>query len=416
MDKLVDKLLKSRGKLSIFSRNIDYLACCIALLYLISPSSVYSQLTLSSDAEITLLTCDPGDQLYSTYGHTSFRVFDPANGLDDVYNYGTFDFETPGFYLKFVRGKLNYLLTIGDYQAFRRWYMAHHRSVYEQILFLSPGEKQAFYEFLYNNSLPENREYLYDYFFKNCSSVPRDIIYELTGETWIPDSALNQPGAYTFRELIHEKLTALPWAQFGIDLILGMKIDRKASPYEQMFLPEHLMTYMAKVKRNIKGREAPLVISEQQIVFGNPIAPYEGILPIHVTWIFFILVAAFTAWQFFKKNTHKLLDVILFFLAGLAGILMVVMWIGTDHSTATHNLNLLWALPTHMFIAFILLRSHPPAWLSTYFLVAAAAHLLFLLGHPLLPQYFHPAALPLVCALLLRSIYLWRQQSFLPIK
>ena len=412
----MDKLLKNRGKLPPLSHNIFFRVCGLALYFFCASPVAYSQVTLSDQAEITLLTCDPGDQLYATYGHTSFRVFDPINGLDDVYNYGTFDFNTPGFYLKFVRGKLNYLLTIGDYQAFRRWYLTHQRSVYEQILFLSPGEKQAFYEYLFNNSLPENREYLYDYFFKNCSSVPRDIIFELTGETMVPDSTLHAPGANTFRELIHEKLTSLPWAQFGIDLILGMKIDRKASPYERMFLPEHLMTHMGKVKRKVKGREIPMVISQEQVVFGSQLPPYEGILPIHVTWAFFVLVAAYTLWQFFKQNTQKRLDFILFFLAGLAGLLMVVMWVGTDHSTATHNLNLLWALPTHLFAAFYLLKSTTPKWLPTYFLVAALIHLLFLLGHPFLPQYFPPAALPLVGALLLRSIYLWRQQTSTPIK
>ena len=31
------------------------------------------------------------------YGHTMIRVVDPSNSLDVAYNWGTFDFNTPGF-------------------------------------------------------------------------------------------------------------------------------------------------------------------------------------------------------------------------------------------------------------------------------------------------------------------------------
>ena len=401
----MDKLLRIGGEIPFLLHNIFRQAiCCFLLIYFFTP--VQSQVSLTPNAEITLLTCDPGAQLYSTYGHTCFRVFDPENGLDDVYNYGTFDFETPGFYRKFVQGKLNYILSIGDYQAFRRWYMANHRTVYEQLLLITPEEKQSFYEFLFVNSQPENREYLYDYFFKNCSSVPRDILFDQLGDSFIPDSTLHEPGDQTFRELIHEKLIRLPWPQFGIDLILGMKIDRKATPYEKMFLPEHLMDFVSRSRRSIKGKEIPLAHPAQEIVFGEPLSPYKGILPIHVTWAFFGVVMLISLWQFIRKKQNRWIDILLFFIAGLAGFIMLVMWIGTDHSTATHNLNLLWALPTHLIAAIFLLKSPLSEGVRTYFFVAAILHGLFLVGHGLLPQQFHPAIVPLICALLLRSLYI----------
>ncbi|MGB5383353.1 MAG: DUF4105 domain-containing protein, partial [Lutimonas sp.] len=73
--------------------------------------SSFSQSDLLSDeAEISVITCGPGSELYSTFGHSAFRILDPKRNLDKVYNYGTFNFETPNFYAKFVRGKLLYEL------------------------------------------------------------------------------------------------------------------------------------------------------------------------------------------------------------------------------------------------------------------------------------------------------------------
>ena len=417
MDKSVDNLLKSRGELVIRIGNIPtlFLIPHILLFYiLISP--LVAQVRLSPQAQIGVLTCDPGPYIYSTFGHTSFHVFDPTNGINEVYNYGTFDFEAPGFVRKFVQGKLNYILSIQDYQRFRYFYLHNKQSVYEQTLLLSPQEQQSFYEYLSTNALPENREYLYDYFFKNCSTVPRDIIFEQLGDSLQIDSALYEPGDYTLRELIHEKLTRLPWMKFGIDLILGMKIDKKTTPYGAMFLPDQLMEYLRKQNRVANNQLLPMVAFENQVVHGQPLPEYSGILPIHITWILFALIALYTLWQFLRKSSQRWVDCLLFLIAGLAGITMIVMWVGTDHSTTSQNLNLLWALPTHFIAAIALMRGNTPSWLRSYFLISAILHGLFLCFHFFLPQEFPFAILPFVGGLFLRSIFLWKGQTFSSIK
>ncbi|MEM9723294.1 MAG: DUF4105 domain-containing protein [Bacteroidota bacterium] len=404
-------MLITRGELVERTHNIFLLVFLFLFLGPFASTKLLGQVQLSPQAQIGVLTCEPGPFIYSTFGHTCFHVFDPTTGLNEVYNYGTFDFETPGFVRKFVQGKLNYILSVEDYQRFRYFYLYNKRSVYEQGLLLSLPERQRFYEYLYTNALPENRMYLYDYFFKNCSSVPRDILFEQLGDSLQVDSSLFQPGNLTFRELIHEKLTRLPWMKFGIDLILGMKIDRKATPYEAMFLPDQLMAHLKKQNRILQQRAIPLVIFEGQPVYGEELPPYSGIRPSHITWTVFLLIVLYTAWQFRQNSTRRWLDCILFLIGGLAGIVMIVMWLGTDHSTTSHNLNLLWALPTHLVAAVALMRKHLPSWLGTYFLIAAILHGLFILFHPLLPQVFPFAILPIVGSLFLRSIFLWRKQS-----
>ena len=60
----------------------------------------------------------PGQELYSTFGHSALRITDTVTNQDIVYNYGTFYFGDPDFYTKFVRGKLMYYLSTDNFQSF----------------------------------------------------------------------------------------------------------------------------------------------------------------------------------------------------------------------------------------------------------------------------------------------------------
>ena len=60
---------------------------------------------ISEEAQISLITGEPGKELFTAWGHSAIRVYDPTKGIDYVYNYGTFDFNAPGFYQKFLQGK-----------------------------------------------------------------------------------------------------------------------------------------------------------------------------------------------------------------------------------------------------------------------------------------------------------------------
>ena len=58
---------------------------------------------LSEQATISVITCGPfQEELYSAFGHSAFRVYDPVQKIDDAYNYGVFDFDQPNFYLNFA--------------------------------------------------------------------------------------------------------------------------------------------------------------------------------------------------------------------------------------------------------------------------------------------------------------------------
>jgi len=198
--------------------------CLITLLFLLlSPwiAEVSAQGYLSEQAQISLLTCDPGTEVYSVFGHTALRVTDPGNGFDVVYNFGTFDFSTPNFYLKFIRGRLMYTLSRYNFSDFKIEYRMENRSIFEQKLNLSQEEKDRIFYLLEVHYLPENRYYLYDFFYINCTTKVLDLI----------DSALNDPEYFsqyntlqerTFRQNLAIYLEPIPWTMLGIDLLLGI--------------------------------------------------------------------------------------------------------------------------------------------------------------------------------------------------
>ncbi len=409
VDNYVEDRWKTCAKLLSFVHNMRKCTLIFLLLCLIFP--LHAQEKLSGTAQISLLTCDPGPDLYAIFGHTCIRVNDPVNGLDEVYNYGTFDFDTPNFYLKFIRGKLNYMLSKTTYEQFRYEYVYMNRSVREQTLNLTPLQKQRFYDYLYSNFLPENRFYLYDYFFNNCATQPRDVFWDVLGDSLNTDS-LHIPKEMSFRDLIDPYLQTKPWTDFGIDLILGMPVDQRATLYERMFLPDYLMLEVEKAQIERKGDLVPLVRSNYMIINGAILpGKYKGwFTPLNVAWSLFVIFLLISAWGFIQQKTQRWVDFLLFLTIGLTGIVMLLMWFGTDHTAASQNLNILWALPVHFFVApFILSQTLPK--LRPYFLGNAVLQGLIIAGGSLIPQNFHVSILPVILILILRSLYRWQHQS-----
>jgi hypothetical protein len=112
--------------------------------------------SLPCGIQISLLTCTPGEELYSTFGHSAFRIVDSSANTDIVFNYGTFDFYDPDFYEKFIKGKLLYFVAIDPLPSFLQEYEYYKRGVTEQVLNLSCGEKQNMLAALYENAKEEN--------------------------------------------------------------------------------------------------------------------------------------------------------------------------------------------------------------------------------------------------------------------
>ena len=131
--------------MKFFCRLLFIQLFCFA--YLIS----FSQ-TDTCRLRISLLTCGPGEELYSTFGHTAIRVTDSSNRMDIVFNYGTFDDSDPYFYVKFTRGIMRYALSAEAFSDFMQEYISDKRSVTEQVLLLSCTEKSNLFSALKENA------------------------------------------------------------------------------------------------------------------------------------------------------------------------------------------------------------------------------------------------------------------------
>ncbi len=378
----------------------------IIVLFLASVICQAQSPKLSDHAEISVLTLGPFQgEVYSAFGHSGIRVYDPVLGIDDAYNWGVFDFDQPNFYMNFVRGENYYKLGVYPYDRFKDYYIYYNRYVHEQKLNLSAHQKQRLYEYLLWNALPENRSYRYYYFKDNCATKIRDIVIAVFGDSVKFDGSYIKT-AYSIRDLTNLYLQHQPWGDLGLDLGLGLPTDKIATPYEHMFLPDYIESSFDHASLN----NIPIV-KEKVSVYESREEDYPKNLfhPLTV----FILVAVITllisVWDFKRKKLSTWFDALLFGLVGFVGLLLLLMWSSTDHKTAAYNFNLLWALPTHLVAVLAFYKS--PKWLKRYFLITAVISALTLLLWPVLPQKLNYFLVPLVMALCLRGLTQYRLRA-----
>ena len=370
----------------------------LVILFSLNISYTAAAQTLSPAAKISLLTCGSGEELYSTFGHSAIRVCDTAQNFDIVFNYGTFDFSDPNFYSNFVRGKLNYMLSVQQFNHFISEYMLDERWVYEQTFNLTQEQKQALFNFLVQNSQPENRYYLYDFLFDNCSSRIRDVLLKVFPDQIVfPDRYDGVLEQYTFRDLLHSYLNDSPWTKLGIDILLGKRVDREATPGEYMFLPDYLLAAFGRATIN----QQPLVAESDYLLQTDQTT--TGKKPLIVPLIAFIILLVLTIAAYVMHIPFKWIDFTIFFIVGLLGIFLLFMWFGTDHYVTKYNFNLLWAVPLHAIVAFFLLKKNRPRWTLWYFAANTLLCILLLVLRNSLPQQLNNALVPVVCILGFRS-------------
>ena len=379
---------------------------CLILVLASSQFSVFSSVPLSENARISLITCGPGGDLYSTFGHSAIHIYDTQAGIDKVYNYGTFDFDTPNFYTKFTQGKLNYTLAVSDFDRFIRTYQYEGRWVYRQDLRLTGEEKQAVYAFLENNALPENKDYKYDFFYDNCSTRIRDVFEDVLGKNLsYPDE--NRDTTATFRQLIDLYLTNHPWSDLGIDLALGFPCDYEAGFRQKMFLPDYLMAGMENAVVTRDGSAEALVGNHGLILPQHP--ELDTSETQSIAWIFWIFFGiCFLSGIFWPAERMRWFDVTFFAIAGILGIFVLLLWFATDHTATKWNMNILWALPSWLYGAYILSRRKP---ISRFFKIHAIILFFVIISWMWIPQNLHVAAIPIVLALLVRS-WAWQKKVF----
>lgn len=360
----------------------------------------------SSHMRISLLTCAPGDELAEIFGHSALRITDSSSTTDYVYNYGTFDFGDPGFYLKFIRGKLLYFISVDNFEDFKALYQHDNRAIIEQVLNLSAVEKINIEEALINNLKLENRFYKYDFFFDNCTTRLRDII--ANNKEPHPVFKPVMPVGTTFRQAIYQYLDKGKqyWSKLGIDILLGVKTDAVMTTAQSQFLPENLM---ASLDNANTGHQ--LILSKSTLyATSNATDDYSFFTPglLFSAILLLIVLLSFSQNNFIKKFLSGF-DGLLFFFTGVFGILLILMWTATDHILCKNNFNLLWAWPTHFVMAFFI--HSKKNWVKRYYLITTIALSVLLLAWFFLPQQMNNALIPIVLLLIYRSANSYLKQQ-----
>jgi hypothetical protein len=366
----------------------------------------YSQLasfTLSDSAKISLLTCSPGEELYSIFGHSAIRVTDHKVGVDWVFNYGTFDFSDPDFYPNFVKGRLNYILSVAKYHNFEYTYIHEGRYIFEQLLNLEQKEKQHLFDSLLINYLPENRYYLYDFLFDNCATRIRDIIVEaVPREIQFGYQSLEQNK--TYRELLMPYVLEKPWAKLGINLLLGTTADRKASCWDYMFLPDHMMTAFLHAKIKADNEFVTFNSNFHTLLEGKEVSKNRlKNFPLFTFSLFLILSIWISYYNITTGSQSRWFDAIVFGLVGFLGFVIAFQWFGSDHVVMAWNLNILWTHPLHLIAIFMLFSKKCASFTKIYFLLNFFLLSFVLLAWPFLPQVLPIPVYPLVLALAIRT-------------
>ena len=369
----------------------------------------YSQnVKLSAYSEVSIITSGPGEELYEKFGHTAIRIKDPVLQLDLIYNYGIFDFSAPNFYLKFIKGFMNYKLARYDFYHSLKNANKHERWVKEQILNLTTEEKNKFFFFLEQNAAPENASYLYDPYFNNCATKPRDIIKEILGDKLnLANKSITHNSS--LRQLMNVEIAANTWGNFGINMALGNTLDKKATTESAMYLPDYVYSVLEQstIKRNAP---VPLVKKVNILLnFNEKPTKIDFINPFLIFSILLVISVFITFNDLKNKKRTKWFDFLIFFTTGIIGVLIVFLWFFTNHSTAPNNFNFLWAFAPNILVAFFMIQQNPPKWISKYIFILL---LLIVVGIPIIwltgIQLFSPYLLLILGTLICRYALLFK--------
>lgn len=370
------------------------------LLFIFLLTLLFSQKGLSQPVDsidFYMLTCEPGNEVYSVYGHSAIRVVVRGTGRDIVYNWGLFDFDTPHFAFRFAKGKLDYMVGACSMKTFMEEYQMEKRSVWSQKINLTNEEKINLISRLDDNMREENIYYRYDFFYDNCATRVRDIIENsLTGSVSYPVEETEK----TFRELIDQYQQRIPWLDFGADFLLGLPADKKASVRDEGFLPMLLMKNLGNSTVNHSGKREPVMSSPTPILDMRGIEekkPDVWLLPL-ILYSLLVLVVLIT-FVFGIPIMGKVSDWILFSFFTLLALLMVFFNFFSDHQATHFNLLIIAFNPLIPFILYFILMARKFRKLSRLALLLA---LLYFPASMIIGQDIHPAVIPLILIMMVR--------------
>jgi hypothetical protein len=300
---------------------------------------------------VSLLTMGPGEHPFTKFGHSAIWVHDARTNHDEVYNFGTFAFDSPTLLLDSVQGKLPYWLSVQSMRGTLASYREQRRSLLASELELTPVERVALLNALRENALPEHRYYRYDYYRDNCATRVRDAIDRAIGGAMRVHA--RDPARMSFRDHTLRLVADDPMLYAGLDLAVGRQTDASISFWDEGFLPERLHDLLRATSVQRDGHSLPLVRSEQLLLPAE--LPEPRAVPPNWRiryWDVGLLLGSVLAWLGVQARTSNgaraallVLGVVLFVPLGLLGCALTYLTFFSAHSAAAANYNVLLVPP-----------------------------------------------------------------------
>ena len=372
---------KAPGRLALVT-------CCFSLLYVGAPLAAASQepgvtsATQSGEPEpdttsttpapapgsslsAHLLTVEPGDALYEAFGHNALVIRDAETGFEAAYNYGIFNRFAPGFYPRFMKGRMMYTVQAQRLPALLASYRRQNRRVWAQELDLEPARQARLAQLLRTAVLPENHIYPYQYYLNNCSTKLRDAL-DAVLDGALRSATDGRPTGATWREHTRRLTARHPLGYLGIDLVLGPRGDELTNRWQEMWVPMKLRdTAGALFLTRADGSRTPLVRSDELWVDSTreqePVAAPSFTL---LFLLFGLAAALILSFLGYRASVGSTVCRVGLGLCGLlwggfcfvAGAIMIaVHW--TDHQFMYWNQNVLLFSPLGAGVAVGLLRT-----------------------------------------------------------
>jgi len=313
---------------------------------------------LAQNLRVAVVTFGPGDHPFAKFGHDAIWVELP-DGRGAIYNFGTFGGETSSLLTKFLQGRFNYWLSVSRPAETLHAYKRDDRSVIIQDLALSQSEKLDLWRRLEVNARPENREYLYDYFKDNCSTRVRDAI-DATLKGALKKALLQKPARLNFRQHALRLASDLPWLYVGLHFGLAQEADQPRNRWEEGFIPAGVQDSLASYSLSRGALEVPLV-EKTSTFYQATRAPSLNEPP--TTWPWFLLAGLGLGGVLFglgslamksrmARVTFGTLAALLSLVCGLLGVVLLFLWLFTNHQIAFKNENLAFC-PPWLLVSFV---------------------------------------------------------------
>ncbi len=326
------------------------LACSLPSLTagpIIPPVSVAPDSADSIDVYLTIVGRD--SPMYSWWGHVGIVIADRQAGRMEMYDYGTFSFESKNFYTDFAKGRLWFLTSVVPFNAYINYIKGLDRDMRVYLLNIEKDKKVALRAYLEWNELPENRLYLYHHYRDNCSTRIRDLLDDLTDGQLRGQSAAST--GMTLRELSRKYARDSVVGDYIIDFLLSSRNDLPVTEWEEMFIPEYMeRTLLGFSYRDSKGETVPLianavVVNKSKTYEPIPIGPFKPVWYRGIIIGFFLALPCVIFFFLGLKKCFEIYRLVFSIIAGIPGSALFFFMFFSNHDVMFNNWNLLIVSP-----------------------------------------------------------------------